>query len=185
MAIDQDKELKNAILNLPVKEKDKMLLKLISKDAVLRDQLRYQLLESEDLEQRRESVLREIDDVFLHMIQLEERWAGYLTAGQLSMELRHISGLVNHHILITKDKRLYMLESLFKLELKVLKTPNNKNQKLLAYLASRMKYVLDKFSKLHEDHQFDLQERINAILTQIKQSAVHTFMVDMMLPQSV
>ena len=107
------------------------------------------------------------------------------------MELRELSGIVNYHLLITKDKlgdvelRLYVIENLFTLELKVLKVLHKKNQKLLAYIAARMSYILDKYSKLHEDYQFDLKERINIALSQIKQSAVNTFAEELMLPQSV
>lgn len=46
MAMEQ--ELKQAILNLPGKEKIKLLLKLINKDAVLVKQLHYQLIDGPD-----------------------------------------------------------------------------------------------------------------------------------------
>jgi len=188
---DQDKEFKNAILSLPQKEKDRLLLKLIGKNKVLSNQLRYQLLESEDLDLRRESAVQVIDDIFQKLLKYENQYPGYLTPGQFMMELRAMSGIVNDHVLTTKDKlgdvelRLYLIESLFRFEVKVLLKANKKNQKLLAYVASRMKYILDKYSKLHEDHQFDLRERINKILIEIKQSAVNTFAEEMMLPQSV
>ena len=51
------KELEKAILSLPVKDKDKMLLKLVAKSELLIQQLNFQLLEDEsDLKEKREEI---------------------------------------------------------------------------------------------------------------------------------
>ena len=55
-------ELKRAILDLPEKERVKLLLKLIGKDAVLIKQLHYQLIEGvESLDEKRNEVIKKID----------------------------------------------------------------------------------------------------------------------------
>ena len=48
MNLKQVPELKNAILDLPSKEKDKLLLRLINKDETLVEHLHFQLLEDEN-----------------------------------------------------------------------------------------------------------------------------------------
>ncbi|RZK68367.1 MAG: FtsX-like permease family protein [Pedobacter sp.] len=57
MKLAEHKDLKNAITDLPVKEKDKLLLRLVAKDKVLTEHLHYRLLEDEtDLEYRKEQL---------------------------------------------------------------------------------------------------------------------------------
>ena len=55
-------ELKNSILDLPSKEKDKLLLRLINKDETLVEHLHFQLLEDEnDLQDRVKNIYEKID----------------------------------------------------------------------------------------------------------------------------
>ena len=42
MSLHKDPELKEAVLNLPEKEKDKLLVRLIGKDTMLMKQLHFQ-----------------------------------------------------------------------------------------------------------------------------------------------
>ena len=59
-------ELKSAILDLPIKEKDKLLLRLINKDETLVEHLHFQLLEDEnDLIDRTKKVYEKIDVQFV------------------------------------------------------------------------------------------------------------------------
>jgi DNA repair exonuclease SbcCD ATPase subunit len=61
MSLHQDAELKKAVLDLPQKEKDKLLVRLISKDKMLIKQLHFQLLENaEDLEERIEKLRKQL-----------------------------------------------------------------------------------------------------------------------------
>src|SRR5690606_13633342 len=105
MKLNQQPELKKAILDLPQGEKDKLLVRLINKDAMLVKQLHFQLLEDEfDLDERAAALLRQLQ-------QLLERAAGYISntnqrrnADHLMGELKYGSGLINEHATITKDK---------------------------------------------------------------------------------
>jgi len=182
MLIDQDKELKNAILNLPKEEKDKLLLKLVSKDIVLMNQLRHKLLEAADLEEKRNAVANAIRRDFQHLKEMSTKWSDFLTPGQLTMEIRALNGYVNEHLLITKDKfgdielRLLIFENLFNLKTDILEVSNKKNKKLLPYLANRVNYILEKYSRLHEDYQFDLKGKLDSVLTKVNQSAISLFL---------
>lgn len=192
MLIEQDKELKNAILNLPAKEKDKMLLKLISKDVVLMEQLRHKLLAgNEGLEERRELAIKEINQNYVRLKRILGEWIDFLSPGQFMMELRYMNGIVNDHILITKDKlgdvelRMYIIEKAFELQPKTFKYLSSGNQKLVAYINGRIKYILGKYGKLHEDYQFDLKERINHLLRRIHQLPMKVVAEELMLPESI
>lgn len=192
MLIDQDKELKQAVLNLPAKEKDKLLLKLISKDLVLLNQLRHQLLDgSESLDEKRELVLKDINHNFDRVKNLIKNIPGFLTPGQLMMELRFMSGFVNEHVLITKDKfadielRVYILQRVYELAPDLLKEVNQKNRKLSMYLAARVKYILQKYDSLHEDYQYDLKEKLNQVLSCIHHSSAAIFANELLLPKEV
>src|SRR5690606_21645841 len=91
-------DLKEAILRLPEKEKDKLLMRLIRKDLTLVNQLQFQLLEDQgDLEDRRKKTLRNIDAA----IERIERIKNYkhFTPRDLLLELRFVSGFVNEHFL--------------------------------------------------------------------------------------
>src|SRR3546814_624457 len=168
MKLNQQPELKNAILELPQAEKDKLLLRLINKDAMLIKQLHFQLLEDEDdLDRRTEELLGKLR-------QLIDRATGYIpntnqfrNADNLMGELKYGSGLINEHAAITKDKmsevrcRLLLVsqsfahfDELFEEHL------YQRNDRLLKYQASRVKYILGKYDKLHEDLQFEFRDEL-------------------------
>src|SRR5690606_18915830 len=99
-----DAVLQEAILELPQKEKDKLLLRLIRKDKTLINQLHFQLLEDEnDLLARRDGALAALDDT-LYLMETRLESKRYYTAKDLLKSLRALSGIVNQHVLITKDK---------------------------------------------------------------------------------
>ena len=193
MLIDQDKELKEAILELPEKEKIKLLLKLISKDITLMNQLRHQLVDGHDsVDQKRELVLKKIDGLFGRVKRLIEHYPARMSPGELLMHMREISGLVNQHVLITKDKigdielRLHILQMGFAmLPEDALLEPNRRNKTLVEYIAGRMKYILPKYRKLHEDYQYDLKDSMNAVLLSIYNSAVSRLATELNFPKQV
>src|SRR5690606_19015249 len=107
------------ILDLPIKEKEKLLIRLIRKDKTLINQLHFQLLEDEsDLHKRRETALSNIDAAINHIETVKHN--RYYNPRKLLLDLRMISGYVNSHFLITKDKsgeielRLHILLETFR-----------------------------------------------------------------------
>jgi hypothetical protein len=89
-------ELKEAILSLPTKEKNKLLLRLIAKNELLTDQLQYKLLENtpSDLKFRQQEVQEQIDFT-----------SGRLTLKQILTYFRTFSGKINRFAKVTKDKQ--------------------------------------------------------------------------------
>jgi len=165
-----DAVLQEAILELPQKEKDKLLLRLIRKNKTLINQLHFQLLEDEsDLLARRNDTLAALDDALALMeVRLEAR--RYYTAKDLLKTFRALSGVINQHVLITKDKvgeielRAHILSETFRLAPGYFQESAFGNEKLLHYAAGRIKNLLTSFEKLHEDLRYDYQEAVDQIV---------------------
>ncbi|MCB0376576.1 MAG: hypothetical protein KDD04_11700, partial [Sinomicrobium sp.] len=92
-------ELKQAISEIPVKEKDKLLFRLIAKDRKLTERLNFELLEGGNTRDERSAELK-----FRIQEELPEKSALYLTPGLLMMELRHWNARINEHVHTTRDK---------------------------------------------------------------------------------
>lgn len=171
MSLHKDLELKKAVLNLSPREKDKLLVRLISKDKMLMKQLHFQLLEDEDdLVQRIDSLRQKLTDMIQPNRSDIKNSATFSNYKGLTSLLRQQSGLINEHEKVTKDKfseiefRLSILENTFKTyPLLFKKSPIVVSEKLHKYVIARLKATLNKYDKLHEDLQFDLQESYNYV----------------------
>lgn len=156
-------ELKAALRLLPVKEKDKLLLRLVAKDAALVDKLTYELLEDgDDPTDRRETLRMTIGQ------QLSPADRKHFTPGQLQMELRHWNGRISAHVKATRDKygdidlRLWMLNEAFDRHLPMLRQRGAHRSRTLApYLVQRTAYLLKALDKLHEDYHLDFRDDMN------------------------
>lgn len=183
--------LRDAILGLPEKEKDKVLLRLIRKDKTLIQQLHYQLLENEfDLEERRKDTFEKLDEN-IENIRWELKTQKYHQPRRLLTELRALSGIINHHFLITKDKtgelemRLYILNQVFLHAETHFSYHNHSNEKLLAYIAGRIKNSFSSYLKLHEDLQYDYIDMLNEVLSFAYSSSVDTYLKKLNIPKEV
>lgn len=166
MSLHKDPELKEAVLQLPPKEKDKLLVRLISKDKMLIKQLHYQLLEDEyDLADRITALRERLNNLFSPARSGIQNIAMYSNYKSLTALLRQASGMINEHEKITKDKysevefRLLILGLAFEHHpILFQKSYVSISDKLHRYVAARIKSTFNKYDKLHEDLQFDLKE---------------------------
>ena len=172
MSLHKQPELKVAILQLPSKEKDKLLVRLIGKDKLLMKQLHFQLLETEvDLEERIISMRERLIDMIKPSHSGIKNTAMYNNYKDLIILLRQASGMINEHEKVTKDKfsevefRLLILQEAFKHYPKLF--VHNYIlifDKLRRYVEACIKTTHNKYHKLHEDLQFDLQEQYNIVM---------------------
>ena len=104
-----NKEFKTAIHNLSDLEKDKLILRLLRKDLALANRLYFELVDTETVEQKREQLAKIISKKIKHA---NER---FYSVGYLLMDIRYISGDINEHVKITKDKfgEIVMFSSIF------------------------------------------------------------------------
>lgn len=172
MNLKQVPELKNAILDLPSKEKDKILLRLINKDETLVEHLHFQLLEDEnDLIDRVNIIYEKIDNQFKKAHHLINQININRSHRQLLLCLKSLSGLVNYHVQITKDKtsefelRKYILQESFNRYsyLFAKNTTGENADKLYKYQAGRLKLIRTMFEKFHEDLQYDYMDELKKI----------------------
>jgi hypothetical protein len=176
------KELESAILTLPVKERDKMLLKLIAKNEILIEQLYFQLLEDEsDLKLKREAIKTAIDRVS----RLKHD-----TPGWMMMDMRDLNGKITNHVKITKDKygevelTLLMLNTFFDRQLPLMEKYTRQSDTLAQYVAKRTEALLSKVQKLNEDYFIEFEDGINQLLERVHTYCPAPYAKQMSLPKS-
>ncbi len=175
------KELEKAILDLPAKEKDKMLLRLIGKNNLLTQQLQYQLLENESfLDDRRDEIKKAIQLVsdMNHSI-----------ASWMLKDIRELNSKITTHVKVTKDKygeielTLYLLNTFFENQFKMLEKYSTKTDTLALYIARRTDFILKKMPKLHEDYYVEFEQEINKLLQRVNTYAPAYYARQMGIPQ--
>ena len=161
-----EEQLKDAILKMPAKEKDKLLLRLVAKDAKLLRRLVFELLEGGDTRDDRAAELREQIRRSLHEVDQRNTTPGYLL-----MYLRHWNARIVEHIQATKDKpgevilTVFMLAEAFRTHLDMLRRfPDRRSDTLAPYLVRRTKTLLGKADKLHEDYFIEFRRDLNELL---------------------
>lgn len=172
MSLHKQAELKEAVLNLPQKEKDKLLVRLVGKDKMLMKQLHFQLLEDQiDLEDRIEKLKEGLATLFAKGRNSVKNIPVYSNYKELQSLIRQASGIVNEHEKITKDKysevdcRIYILNEAFRRFPRLFeKSGVHSASKLHDYVRARIKTTINKFDKLHEDLQFDLQKDMEEMM---------------------
>lgn len=162
-------DLRKALLALPAKEKDQLLLRLVTQDAVLVEQLTFRLLEGDEaLEDRRNRLRQQVDDPvrgfhqtpndLLHITrQLQQRLAYHAkvtgdTLGEIELTLRLLTNVLRHQPEATG--RLH-----------------GPTQPLLQHLARRTQEVFKAIGKLHEDYRVEFAPAANELLPLLYASA--------------
>lgn len=188
MKLSEHKDLKREILNLPEKEKDKLLLRLVAKDKVLTEHLHFLLLEDEsNLRDRVAFLKNEINESFKDLANSPKT-----TAKETLLVIRKLTKEINHFYKVTKadvdelELKLLMFSTapmLFKY--RVYSATKNYEQLFAHYMVKSVLVVLRKFAKLHEDLQFDLSEKVNTMLGLIYASYLADTANEFKLPKSI
>ncbi|SOD20551.1 hypothetical protein [Pedobacter xixiisoli] len=188
MKLSEHKDLKKEILALPVKEKDKLLLRLVAKDKVLTEHLHFLLLEDEsNLSDRVAFIKNEITDVLEDLNTTPKT-----SAKDALLLLRKLTKQINHFYKVTKadfeeiELKLMMFNaSPMNFRFKVHSLTKNHEQLLANYVVKSILIVLRKFEKLHEDLQFDLKEEVNKLLAKVYDSYVDKTALSLGLPKQI
>ena len=161
-----DDQLKAAIIRMPVKEKDKLLLRLVAKDQKLVRRLVFELLEGGGTRDERAAELRE--QIIRHLPKTGVR---DLTPGYLMLDLRHWNARINEHVQATKDKSgevslaIFMLAEAFRRHWGMLeKAPARRSDTFAPYVVKRTAALLKKAEKLHEDYFIEFRRDLNELL---------------------
>ena len=159
-----DPEFKKALQLLPDNEKDKLILRLLRHDLKLANKLRFELVDTESVQDKREQLKNRI----VRRVQLaSER---YYSAGYLLMDIRDISGEINQHVSITKDKfgeislNSLMLQQLLELNNERIGAEKfGKAYTLCIYIITRIFKILMLIQKQHEDLHLEFKDDIATI----------------------
>jgi len=153
------KELKDAISGLSSKDKDKLIFRLLKKDLVLANQLLFDLVSVENVEEKRAQVKKQLSNF------IEHATIRFYSPGWLNMDVREMSGIINEHVTITKDKfgeaylNLWMItEILERNKEKILSASIGKSEKFCVAVIARAFKILLLIKKLHEDYRVEFED---------------------------
>lgn len=155
-------ELKQAIVLMPQKEKDKLLLQLVGKDAILVQRLEFELIEQGDTVQSRR------DDIKTKILRVAQM--NHATPGWMMMDMRSFSGDISHHLKITKDKygeielTLYLLLIFFEYQSEILLVHNSRSDSCAEYIAKKTEGFLKKLNRFNPDYFVDFEQGTNKLL---------------------
>jgi len=159
-----DPEFKKALQLLPSDEKDRLILRLLKRDLLLANKLRFELVDTDTVPDKREQLKNSI------IKRIELATDRYYSPGYLLMEVRDISGKINEHVSITKDKpgeiilNCLMLRHLLELNNQRLGAEKYGHAYTLCiYIVARIFKILMLIQKQHEDLHIEFKEDIEII----------------------
>lgn len=174
-------DLRKALFQLPQKEKDQLLARLVAQDAVLTEQLAFRLLEGPEALETRRAVLRaQVDDPVRGFHQ---------TPNDLLVILRQLQARLAYHAKITDDAfgeaelSWRLLANVFRHQAASTARLHGPTQPLLQHLAKRTQEALRQTLRLHEDFHLELAETANAVLAALWQSGAAPLARELGLPR--
>ncbi len=175
-------DLRRALLQLPQKEKDQLLARLVAQDAVLAEQLAYRLLGGPDaLETRRAALRTLVDDPVRGFHQ---------TPNDLLVVLRQVQARLAYHVRITDDAfgeaelSWRLLANVFQHQAAAVARLHGPTQPLLQHLARRAQEALRLTRKLHEDYHLELAPAATQVLGVLWQSGAAPLARELGLPRA-
>ncbi|OGX89002.1 hypothetical protein [Hymenobacter coccineus] len=175
-------DLRKALFQLPPKEKDQLLARLVAQDAVLTEQLAYRLLEGPDaLETRRAALRALVDDPvrgFHH------------TPNDLLVVLRQVQARLAYHAKITDDAfgeaelSWRLLANVFRHQGPTVARLHGPTQPLLQHLVRRAQEALRLSQRLHPDYHLELAATAGAVLGALWESGAAPLARDAGLPRT-
>lgn len=159
-----DPEFVKALQLLSDKEKDKLILRLLKYDLPLASRLRFELVDTDTVEDKRAQMAERV------IQRIQRATERYYSTGYLLMDVREISGEINQHVSMTKDK--FGEISLNALMLRQLLKQNNhriasetygKAYTLCVYIIARLFKLFILIQKQHEDLHLEFREDVETI----------------------
>ncbi len=165
-------EQKAMLLALPIKEKDKLLLRLIAKDPMLVEQLSFQHLEAATPAATAAATDDRAAEVREYIAAALDKAYG-ISPGELMMQLRYVSGQITKHVRVTKDKlgevqlwveAMYTALDHHLRRMQKRYSSSDRWDKFAEYIVKRLVTVMNKASKLHPDLWLEFQPQLNEVL---------------------
>jgi hypothetical protein len=178
-----DDELKKAIVQMLPKEKDKLLLRLITKDKTLTDKLYFELIEESATTPERRLV---ISDNILNVSSRDLNSPAWILS-----EMRNLSGEIAYHVKITKDKvgglelNLSLLNVFLSRFSHQLLNYSHRTDKCAQYIAKKALTIVNGLNKLDDDFRFDYLEDANIMLEMVHYHCSKVYARQLDIPTSL
>ena len=160
----KDIEFKKALQELPEKEKDKLIFRLLRRDMDLAEKLHFELVDTDSIEDKR----RNMETIISNDIKRFSE--NFHSLDYIAIEMRRISGKISHHVKITKDKfgeislNLQMLNEVIKQNtLSLTHSKPQKSTKFYNYVIVRAFKILLLINLLHEDFLLDFKDDLKKL----------------------
>jgi hypothetical protein len=160
----KDIEFKRTLQELPEKEKDKLILRLLRRDLDLAEKLFFELVDTDSIEDKRRIMEINISK------QIHRFSENLHSLDYIAIEMRNISGKISHHVKITKDKfgeislNLKMLNEVIEQnDFSLTHSKPQKSTKFYNYVIVRTFKILLLIQALHEDFLLDFKEDLNRL----------------------
>lgn len=160
----KDIDFKRALQELPEKEKDKLILRLLRRDMDLAEKLYFELVDTDSIEDKRRVMEINISK------QIHRISENFHSLDYIAIEMRNISGKISHHVKITKDKfgeislNLQMLNEVIEQNaFSLTHSKPQKSTKFYNYVIGRTFKILLLIQTLHEDFLLDFKENLNRL----------------------
>jgi hypothetical protein len=173
--------LKKAIVQMPVKDKDKLLLRLVGKDPLLVDRLNFELLEGSDTLLERRSAIKNRIIKIAGMAQHSPGW--------LMMDMRSLSGDITQHVKITKDKygeielSIQLVNTFFDNHPDLLTKYSSRSDKCSLYIAKKTQAILKLLAKLDEDYYVDFESEMGKLLRYVHSMCTKPYARELDIPE--
>lgn len=185
MAKNIDKDLEKAILEMPQKEKDKILLRLIDKNVILVEQLHYRLLEDEDYD------LQVRKDKAIEAIVYFSKLGNVKYPKFILKHLRSANGSITHFKKITANKigeielYLILLNSFFENHSFITNYPlyHPDVNLIRLYLCNKLSALLKLIDKVHEDYKIEFAPALNKLLAQMQIGEFRSYAKEFKFPE--
>ncbi len=156
-----DNAFKKALQELPAKEKDKLILRLLKKDLNLANQLYFELVNTDSVEDKRNDIQKYIQK---RMTYVNEH---FFSMGYLLLDVRDASGIITEHVNITKDKygeielNCYLLYQVLLLNKQHFGTQSYQSSYTMCiYVIARIYKILTLIQKQHKDLHLEFKDNV-------------------------
>lgn len=168
---------------MPLKEKDKLLLRLVAKDKLLIDQLQFKLVEEGlSTEIRRQIVQDKLDAIYRQNIN---------NTKVLFAEIREASSAITWHVKVTKDKYgevdllLNLLFDPFDMKPHMFSDYKYSDDRFCQFLAKRAKALCTKYDALDEEFKLDFATKLNKLVNHLHNSSASYFAKSYEIPKEI
>lgn len=154
-----DPEFKRALQLMPEEEKDKLVLRLLRRDPALAAKLRFELLATDSVEDKREEMKNRIYG------RVQEATIHYNTPGILLWDARAISGEIAAHVKTTSDKlgdislnSFLVLQLLLNNNKHIAESSDDRIHTLSMFILSKIFKIMVAIQKLPEDYHLAFRD---------------------------